>query len=467
MKKFLNKIFKFEERGSKLTNEILGGLVTFLAMIYILPTNANILGSMGMDSSGVFVATAIISGVVSLIMGLYGNFPLILSAGMGVNAYLAYTVYAELGSWQSALILMFIAGIIFAAISLSPLRRMMINAIPKDIKYIISAGLGAFIAFVGFKASGLIVGSGATFVTIGSLKDPMVLLALLGLILVIVFMFIKNKRLNQLAIPLSMLIVVVLGIFVWNEFGLEPIHNGNAVTFHFDNLVAIFKDPTKWGGRGIEKVAFKIFDGKDWKAVFTNPSSYAFIFSLVLVNLFDTTATILAVGRGAGIMNEEGEIVGGNKVVLADSVGAVICAPLGTSTVTSFAESGIAVEMGSKTGLSATVAGLLFLLSAFIYPLFYLFTETAVTSMALISVGGLIFVNNLKDINWEDRIVGFTAFFTIMLILLTYSISDGLGFGIIFYTLMMLVSRRGKEIKLPMYIVAAIFVVYFVLKAII
>ncbi len=467
MKKILNKIFKFEERGSKLSNEILGGLVTFLAMIYILPTNANILGSMGMDSSGVFVATALVSGIVTLIMGLYGNFPIILSAGMGVNAYLAYTVYGELGSWQSALLLMFIAGIIFAVISLSPVRTKMINAIPKDIKYIISAGLGAFIAFVGFKASGLIVGSSATFVTIGNLKDPMVLLALLGLILVIVFMFIENKRLNQLAIPLAMIIVVVLGIFIWNVFSLSPIHNGSAVTFHFDNIVAIFKDPSKWGGQGIEKVAFKIFDGENWKAVFTNPSSYAFIFSLVLVNLFDTTATMLAVGRGAGIINDKGELVGGKKVVLADSIGSVICAPLGTSTVTSFAESGIAVEMGSKTGLSATVAGFLFLLSAFIYPLFFLFTETAVTSMALISVGGLIFVNNLKDINWSDRIVGFTAFFTIMLIILTYSISDGLGFGLIFYTLMMLVSRRGKEIKLPMYIVAAIFVVYFVLKAII
>ena len=154
MKKILNKVFKFEERQANLTSEILGGLVTFLAMIYILPTNAGILSNMNMDPSGIFVATALVSGIVTLIMGFYGNFPIVLSAGMGVNAYLAFTVYDALGSWQSALLLMFLAGILFAAVSLSPLRTMMINAIPNDIKYIISAGLGAFIAFVGFKEIG-------------------------------------------------------------------------------------------------------------------------------------------------------------------------------------------------------------------------------------------------------------------------------------------------------------------------
>lgn len=468
MKKILNKVFKYEDRGSNLTGEILGGLVTFLAMIYILPTNASILGNMGdIDVSGVFVATALVSGIVTLIMGLYGNFPIVLSAGMGVNAYLAYVVFAELGSWQASLLLMFLAGVLFAIISLSPLRRIMINAIPNDLKYIISAGLGAFIAFVGFKGSGLIVDNPDTLVGLGNLRDPMVLLSLFGLILVLVFMFSKHKRLSQLAIPLSMIITVVVAIVVWNAFGLPSTREGGAYyAFHFDSIKAIFTDGSQWGGQGLDKVAFKIFDAPLWGEVLSNPSSYAFIFSLALVNLFDTTATMLAVGRGAGIIDENGEVVGGNKVVLADSIGSVICAPLGTSTVTSFAESGIAVEIGSKTGLSATIAGLLFLLSAFVFPIFYIFTEPAVTSMALISVGGLIFVNSLKSINWEDRIIGFTAFFTVMLVLLTYSISDGLGLGIIFYTIMMLVSKRGKEIKVPLYVVAVIFVVYFLLKAI-
>lgn len=468
MKNLFNKLFKFEERGANVTNEILGGLVTFLAMIYILPTNAGILGVMGgIDQSGVFVATAIVSAVVTLVMGLYGNLPIVLSAGMGVNAYLAYIVHGALGSWQAALLLMFLAGIIFAIISLSPIRKIMIDSIPNDIKYIISAGLGAFIAFVGFRGGGFIVASGATLVTLGNLTDPMVLLSLVGLVAALFFMFSSNKRLNQLAIPLAMLLTVIIAIAVWNIFKLPAVMGGRPIAFHFDNIAAIFQDPSSWGGQGLEKVAFKIFEGETWGLVLSNPATYAFIFSLVLVNLFDTTATILAVGRGAGILNEQGELVGGTKVVAADALGAVICAPLGTSTVTSFAESGIAVEMGAKTGLAAVVAGLLFLLSAFIYPVFYIFTEPAVTSMALIIVGGLIFVNNLKDINWNDRIIGFTAFFTVLLILLTYSISDGLGIGLILYVTMMVTSRRGKEVKLPMYLVALIFVVYFLLKALV
>lgn len=468
MKNVLTKVFKLENRKANLTSEILGGLITFLAMIYILPTNSGILGNMsGINASGVFVATAIVSAIVSLIMGFYGNFPIVLSAGMGVNAYLAFVIYGALGSWQASLLVMFLAGLVFAGVSLSPLRKLMINAIPNDIKYIISAGLGAFIAFVGFKGSGIIVSSGATLVALGNFNDPMVLLSLFGLVLVLIFMFSRPKRLNQLAIPLAMLITVVVAVAVWNIFDLPELHNGGKVAFHFTNLKEIFTNPTSWGGRGLEDVAFKIFDGAVWQETLANPSTYAFIFSLVLVNLFDTTATILAVGRGAGILNEKGELIGGNKVVAADAIGAMICAPLGTSTVTSFAESGIAVEMGAKTGLAAVVAGLLFLLSAFIYPIFYIFTEASVTSMALISVGGLIFVNNLKDINWKDTIIGFTAFFTVLLILLSYSISDGLGLGLIIYVLMMLAAKRGKEIRLPMYVVVGIFIVYFVLKTII
>ncbi len=468
MKNLLNKLFKFEERKANLTSEILGGLVTFLAMIYILPTNAAILSDMGMDASGVFVATAVVSAIVSLVMGLYGNFPIVLSAGMGVNAYLAYVVYGALGSWQAALLLMFFSGTLFAIISLSPLRRIMIDAIPNDIKYIISAGLGAFIAFVGLKGSGFIVSNPATLVTLGDLTNPMLLLSLFGVLLVIVFMFSSNKRLNQLAIPIAMVITVVVAVAVWNIFNLpEFTAAGVPIAFHFNSIKNIFSDPAAWGGQGLEKVAFKIFEKEAWGTALRNPSSYAFIFSLVLVNLFDTTATILAVGRGAGIIDEDGHMVGGNKVVAADAFGAVICAPLGTSTVTSFAESSIAAEMGAKTGLAAVVAGFMFLLSAFIYPVFYIFTELAVTSMALISVGGLIFVGNLKAVNFDDRIIGFTAFFTIMFVLLTYSISDGLGLGLILYVIMMLVSKRGKEVKIPMYVVASIFIIYFVLKALV
>lgn len=455
MKKILNKIFDYERRGAKLSLEILGGLVTFIALIYILPLNADILGNMGMDTKGVFVATAIVSAIATLIMGLYGNFPVVLSAGMGVNAYLAFTVYTSTGSWQSALIVMFIAGLLFFILSLTPLRRMIVKAIPNDLKYIISAALGAFIAFVGLKNSGIITGSGSTLVTLGSLTSPSVLLALGGVVLVFALLFVKQPMINKLAIPIAMVVVAIIGLLLKYVFKIAD--QTNLPTF----------DGSQWGAGGLENVAFKIFNGKDWLTVLKNPSSYAFIFSLLLVNLFDTTATLLAVARSANLMDKEGNIIGEKKAIMADTVGSLICAPIGTSTVTSFAESGIAVEMGSKTGISAVFAGLLFLLSAFIYPVFSIFTSPSVTAMALISVGAMIFVGNFKLINFEDRINGFTGFITVILVLLTYSISDGIGIGLILYSIMMLVSKRGKQVHPLVYGISVIFLAYFVLKAII
>jgi len=454
--KVLNKLFKFEERGTKLTTELLGGLITFIAMIYILPLNASILSYMGMNRDGVFVATAIVSGVISIFMGLYGNFPIVLSAGMGVNAYLAYVIYAALGSWQVALIVMFLAGVIFLLLTLTPIRVKIINAIPNDIKLIIGAGLGAFIAFVGLKNSGVIAMDTETFVTLGDLSKPEVILSVIAILVVMCLMFVPNKNIQRLAIPIGLVATVIIGIILHYAFFPE-----NVLLPHYDTAA-------KWGGRGIEEVAFGIFkDGEFWTTALKNPSTYAFIFSLIFVNLTDTTATLLAVGRGAGIVDEKGNLIGGKKVVLADAVGAAVCAPIGTSTVTSFAESTVAVELGAKTGLVAVTAGLLFLLSAFIYPLFSIFNSPAVLSAALVCVGASMFVGNLKDINWNDRIVGFTAFLTVVLVLLTYSISDGLGFGLIFYCLAMLVSKRGKEISPMLYGLAGLYIVYFVIKTIV
>lgn len=450
MKTLLNRLFKLEERKSKAPIEIIAGLITFLAMIYILPTNSSILGDMGMSKEGVFAATAIVSGIVSIIMGLYGNFPVILSAGMGVNAYLAYTIFGQMGdSWTAALLLMFLAGIIFLIITLTPIRTMIINAIPNDLKYIISAGLGGFIAFVGLKNSGIIVASGGTLVTLGDFSNPATLLAVFGVLIVFVLLAVKVKWVNQMAIPIAMVVTAVIGVMASallpDATGL-PSFGGN------------------FGLSGLEDVAFKIFDGDDWVAVLTNPASYGIIFSLIFVNLFDTTATLMAVGRGAGMVDKEGTLLGGKKAVLADAIGAAICAPLGTSTVTSFAESGIAVETGAKTGLAAVTAGVLFLLSAFIYPVFSIFSSYAVTSMALISVGALMFFGNLRDINWDDRVVVYTAFITVVMMILTYSISDGLGFGLILYIAMMLARKQGKQISPTLYVVGVLFLTYYVLK---
>ncbi len=487
MKKILEKFFHVSEKGSSIKNEVIGGLITFIAMCYILPVNASILSAMGMNTMGVFAMTALVGALVTFIMGFVANYPVVLSAGMGLNAYLAYTIAGSAGfTWQQCMILLTISGILFFVFSLTPVRKIIIESIPKDLQLIISSALGAFICFVGLKNSGVIVQDGGTLVTLGSLLNPSTLIAIVSIILCFGMMFSKNKILSTLAIPICILFAAIAGVIVSSIM----ISNGN-----LDYVAGswIYKSETlqnmavklpiapwlekdmQWGMSGVKDVLFfglldSNYSGQDFQSdivkVFSNPTSYVAIFSLMFVNLFDTTATLLAVGRNTGIINEEGKMQNYQKAVLADAVGAAVCGPLGTSTVTSFAESNIGVEMGAKTGLAAVVAGLMFLLSGFIYPVFSIFTAGSVTAPALVCVGAMIFVGNFKDINFSDRVVAFTGFIMVIFSLLTYSIASGIGIGLIAYVVMMLFSKRRKEICLPIYIITLFFILSFALSAI-
>lgn len=487
MKKILEKFFHVSEKGSSIKNEVIGGLITFIAMCYILPVNASILSAMGMNTMGVFAMTALVGALVTFIMGFVANYPVVLSAGMGLNAYLAYTIAGSAGfTWQQCMILLTISGILFFVFSLTPVRKIIIESIPKDLQLIISSALGAFICFVGLKNSGVIVQDGGTLVTLGSLLNPSTLIAIVSIILCFGMMFSKNKILSTLAIPICILFAAIAGVIVSSIM----ISNGN-----LDYVAGswIYKSETlqnmavklpiapwlekdmQWGMSGVKDVLFfglldSNYSGQDFQSdivkVFSNPTSYVAIFSLMFVNLFDTTATLLAVGRNTGIINEEGKMQNYQKAVLADAVGAAVCGPLGTSTVTSFAESNIGVEMGAKTGLAAVVAGLMFLLSGFIYPVFSIFTAGSVTAPALVCVGAMIFVGNFKDINFSDRIVAFTGFIMVIFSLLTYSIASGIGIGLIAYVVMMLFSKRRKEVCLPIYIITLFFILSFALSAI-
>lgn len=487
MKKFLEKLFHVSEKGSSIKNEVIGGLITFIAMCYILPVNASILSAMGMNTMGVFAMTALVGALVTFIMGFVANYPVVLSAGMGLNAYLAYTIAGSAGfTWQQCMILLTISGILFFVFSLTPVRKIIIESIPKDLQLIISSALGAFICFVGLKNSGVIVQDGGTLVTLGSLLNPSTLIAIVSIILCFGMMFSKNKILSTLAIPICILFAAIAGVIVSSIM----ISNGN-----LDYVAGswIYKSETlqnmavklpiapwlekdmQWGMSGVKDVLFfglldSNYSGQDFQSdivkVFSNSTSYVAIFSLMFVNLFDTTATLLAVGRNTGIINEEGKMQNYQKAVLADAVGAAVCGPLGTSTVTSFAESNIGVEMGAKTGLAAVVAGLMFLLSGFIYPVFSIFTAGSVTAPALVCVGAMIFVGNFKDINFSDRVVAFTGFIMVIFSLLTYSIASGIGIGLIAYVVMMLFSKRRKEICLPIYIITLFFILSFALSAI-
>ncbi len=487
MKKILEKFFHVSEKGSSIKNEVIGGLITFIAMCYILPVNASILSAMGMNTMGVFAMTALVGALVTFIMGFVANYPVVLSAGMGLNAYLAYTIAGSAGfTWQQCMILLTISGILFFVFSLTPVRKIIIESIPKDLQLIISSALGAFICFVGLKNSGVIVQDGGTLVTLGSLLNPSTLIAIVSIILCFGMMFSKNKILSTLAIPICILFAAIAGVIVSSIM----ISNGN-----LDYVAGswIYKSETlqnmavklpiapwlekdmQWGMSGVKDVLFfglldSNYSGQDFQSdivkVFSNPTSYVAIFSLMFVNLFDTTATLLAVGRNTGIINEEGKMQNYQRAVLADAVGAAVCGPLGTSTVTSFAESNIGVEMGAKTGLAAVVAGLMFLLSGFIYPVFSIFTAGSVTAPALVCVGAMIFVGNFKDINFSDRVVAFTGFIMVIFSLLTYSIASGIGIGLIAYVVMMLFSKRRKEVCLPIYIITLFFILSFALSAI-
>lgn len=474
--KFLEKVFGLKKHNTNVKTEIIGGLVTFIAMCYILPVNAGILSQMGMDSAGIFVSTAIVGCIVTLIMGLVANYPVVLSAGMGLNAYITFSVANGFGfSWQEAMILLTITGILFFILSLTPVRRIIIETIPKDIKLIISAGLGAFICFVGLKNAGVIVANGATLVGLGNLYQPAVLIALLGIILAFGLMFAKKSMISKMAIPIAILFTAVVGTVTY----IIMANLGAGADLMAGLPKAPWMDDTiknMWGGQGLQNVIFFGYVGNDAPTksfgqmlidVLSNPGSYVAIFSMIFVNLFDTTSTLLAIGKDTGIIDKDGKMQNYNRAVLADATGALICAPLGTSTVTSFAESGVGVSLGAKTGLAAVTAAGMFLLSAFIYPVFSIFTYGCVTAPALVAVGAMIFIGNFKDINFNDKIAAFTGFLTVIMILLTYSISYGLGIGLIAYCVMMLFARRGKEVSPVTYVITGLFFIAFAANEII
>lgn len=457
---FLDRYFHISERGSTIGRELIGGLIVFLAMIYILPVNTNILSTgMGISSGAVFAATAICSAACTIFMGIFAKFPVALSAGMGMNTFIAFTVCGILGyTWGEALTLIVIAGILFFILTLTPLREKIINAIPKSLKLIISAGLGAFICFVGLKMGGIIQADSGTFVKLGNLTSPTVLLTLFGILLVLFLLNFKNPTIKKLAIVIAMAATAIIGVIL----GLLNVEG--MPTFSTNNLGNISEIKETFG------TCFKVENLK----VLGDFRSYAIIFSLIFVNLFDTTATLLAVGKDAKILDENGQMIGGKKAMLADAGGAIVCGILGTSTVTSFAESTIGVESGARTGLCSTFTGILFGLTLLIYPAFSIFAPvqigadslTPITSLALVALGAMMF-SNLKEIDWDDKIIVFTGFISIILMILCYSISDGLGFGIIAYCIMMLGAGRGKEVHPLIYGIGCFYVLNFALSAII
>lgn len=420
----LEKIFKLKEKGTTVRTEVIAGITTFLAMAYILAVNPNMLQETGLSYESVFLATALSSGIATLIMGLLANYPVALAPGMGVNALFTYTLVFSMGySPAAALAAVVVSGIIFLVISVTGIRKAIINAIPQQLKLAIGAGIGFFIAFIGLKNAGIIVGSESTFVSLGKLTDPVILLALFGILITIVLMAKKIPA----AVFYGLVITAIVGI-VFGLFGIEGMPEVPSAIVSVD----------------LDTSGFGIFMN-GFEELFSHPDCIVALFSLLFVDFFDTAGTLISVANKTNLVDKNGELANIEQALVADSTGTVIGGVLGTSTVTSFVESTAGVEAGGRTGLTACTTAILFFLAIFFAPVLSVVTS-AVTAPALVAVG-ISMASQLGGIEWDDIVFAASGFITVIMMILTYSISDGIAFGFIVYGLTSVVAGRAKQVK--------------------
>ncbi len=439
----LDDFFKFKENGADYRTEIIAGITTFLAMAYILGVNPSMLAEGGMPANAVFFSTAIASGLACIVMGLVAKFPVGLAPGMGLNALFTYTIILEMGnSWETALAAVFISSIIFFIITISGLREAILNLIPADLKIGIGAGIGFFLAFLGFKGAGIIVNDPSTYVTMGNLLAPSVILALIGILITLVFYIRKVPA----AVFFGMIITAAIGIvFSFLGFGtgnpLMPSIPAQFISVNFD---------------------FSLFGGflRGFAQLFSNiPNLFMMVFSLLFVTFFDATGTLMSLGKQCGFIDEKGQSMGIEKAFLSDAIGGIIGSVCGTSTVTAFVESATGVGMGAKTGLSAVVTGILFLLSIFVAPLILALFTPSVTAAALVIVGFLMMAQ-LGSVDWANSVISASVFMTIIMMILSYSISIGIAWGFIAYFVGSIAEGKFKEMGWGMYALMIVFLVY-------
>lgn len=453
----LESFFAIKQHKSTIGRELLGGLVTFLAMIYILPVNSFMLANAGMSQPAVFVATALAAGFTTILMGLLGKVPVALASGMGINAFFTYTVVLTIGfSYQEALAATLISGVLFILISLSGVRQMIIQAMPKSLKLAIGAGIGFFIAFIGLKNAGIIVADPfGTYVKLGDLALAPVLLSLFG-IAVVLILHVNQQKLARFAIIIAMLATGALGIILGLIFPDLASQMPSLTTSNLGDLAA-------FGG-----LFGQAFTGLT--TLFAQPLALPVIITLLFVDFFDTAGTLVSVSQTSGLANEQGQFQR-KEAFLVDAIGTVAGAVLGTSTVTSYIESNTGIQSGARTGLASVFTGILFLLALLFYPLFGFVDAvfigdvaySPVTSLALVYVGVLM-MKPLQQIEWEDPVVLVSSFFTILMMVLTFKISEGIAFGTITYALLSLFSPKRKDVHWIVYALGAFFLIYLVIE---
>ncbi len=454
----LDRFFKLSERNTNVQTEVTAGITIFMTMAYILFVNPSILGAAGMDKNAVLLATAIGSGLVTIMMGLFVNYPIALAPGMGLNAFYAFTVVIGMGiPWQVALGAVFISGLIFLLLTLTKVRQLLVEGMPHSLKHAITVGIGLFITIIGLKISGImsirlslipptlekiVAGHGngtpmyfETIIEMGKVVDKGVLLALFGLLLTSILIARNVKGSMLIGIITSTLVGVAMGI-VNVPAGFVPVaipDFSNNAFFALDIPGAI--------SMGLMTI----------------------VFTFTFVELFDTMGTLVATTSKAGLMDKDGKIPGIGKAMLVDATGVSLGALLGTSTITAFVESAAGVAAGGRTGLTAIVCGILFLLALFLTPIVGLIPDAA-TAPALIIVGCLM-MEGVRHIDFGDFTEAMPAFMTIIMMPFTYSIANGISFGLVLYPLLKVITGRSREVHWIVYILAVLVIIRLVFLA--
>ena len=441
----MEKLFKLKEHNTTVKTEVMAGITTFLTMAYILAVNPNMLSASGMDSGAVFTATALASALATFIMAFWANYPIALSAGMGLNAYFAYTVcLGQLQGiddpWKIALAAVLVEGIIFIILSFFKLRETIVNAIPENLKYGITSGIGLFIAFVGLKGAGVVVSDDSTLVALGNFGRPEVALCLIGILVIAVMNHYNVKG----SILWGILITWVLGIIaqLTGWYVVDP--DAGAASLIPSLSASSFIPPS------ISSTFCKF----DFAWIGSHVSEFVVIvFSFLFVDMFDTIGTVIGVAEKADLLDEDGNLPRVGRVLMADAIGTVAGSMLGTSTVTSFVESSSGVAEGGKTGLTAMTTGILFLVALF------LSIPSFATAPALVIVG-FFMASSIKKMEFDgdlaDAVGGYLAF---LMMPLTYSIANGIMFGVLAWFIIKVCTGQLKKIHPVMYIVCALFII--------
>lgn len=438
----LEKIFHLKANRTTVKTEMIAGLTTFLSAGYILAVVPTMLSAAGMNKISVMIATALISGIASIAMGLLANYPIALGPGLGTAALFAFTVVPQLKSWQGALLAVFIAGLLFLMISFTGIRKMMIDAIPNQLKLAIGVGIGFFITFIGLKNSGIIVANPSNFVAFGSFKDPQVLLAIIG-VLITLALISKNV---PVAIFWGMLVTIVIGLIM----GLCGVKGMPMLPTHFNTSF----DFSTWGALkdGIPALLKSI------------PNTLIIIFSFFFIDFFDTAGTLVTVNQRLESCIDEGEEKDINKALAIDSTASIVGSGMGVSSIATLVESTSGIEVGGRTGLTAVTSGVFFIVSIIIAPFIESLITPAVTAPALVAVG-ILMSRELKNIQWDNFNFAASCMLTILTMVLSFSISNGIAVGFLVYTVISMMTGEGKKLHPVIWILDILFLLNFYLMS--